>query len=309
MKKQTIIPPSGTTDVPKGNKSRARAAVLAALSVTAIILGIIAFAPQEESAFVELQPVATPEIVRIELASAPTPSPVPIPVPTPEATETPAPSPTATPSPKRAGEGFFTLDILNDTISVAYGVGENTLEKTPGWLTTSALPGEDGMTVLRTLRERDRDTKVLILSARCEVADKVAGLDAGANDYLTKPFHLDELAARIRSLTLRRFTQSDVVLTCAELSFDTKARKASVRGEVLSLTRKETGILEYLLLHQGRPVSQEELLEHVWDSGADGFGNSIRVHISALRKKLRAALGYDPIRNRIGEGYVMEAQT
>ena len=86
------------------------------------------------------------------------------------------------------------------------------------------LPGEDGMTVLRTLRERDRDTKVLILSARCEVADKVAGLDAGANDYLTKPFHLDELAARIRSLTLRRFTQSDVVLTCAELSFDTKAR-------------------------------------------------------------------------------------
>ena len=141
------------------------------------------------------------------------------------------------------------------------------------------LPGEDGMTVLRTLRERDRDTKVLILSAR------------------------------IRSLTLRRFTQSDVVLTCAELSFDTKARKASVRGEALSLTRKETGILEYLLLHQGRPVSQEELLEHVWDSGADGFGNSIRVHISALRKKLRAALGYDPIRNRIGEGYVMEAQT
>ena len=167
------------------------------------------------------------------------------------------------------------------------------------------LPGEDGMTVLRTLRERDRDTKVLILSARCEVADKVAGLDAGANDYLTKPFHLDELAARIRSLTLRRFTQSDVVLTCAELSFDTKARTASVRGETLSLTRKETGILEYLLLHQGRPVSQEELLEHVWDSGADGFGNSIRVHISALRKKLRAALGYDPIRNRIGEGYLM----
>ena len=97
------------------------------------------------------------------------------------------------------------------------------------------LPGEDGMTVLRTLRERDRDTKVLILSARCEVADKVAGLDAGANDYLTKPFHLDELAARIRSLTLRRFTQSDVVLTCAELSFDTKARTASVRGETLTL--------------------------------------------------------------------------
>lgn len=155
MKKQTIIPPSGTTDVPKGNKSRARAAVLAALSVTAIILGIIAFAPQEESTFVELQPVATPEIVRIELAYTPTPSPVPIPMPTPEATETPAPSPMATPSPKRAGEGFFTLDILNDTISVAYGVEENTLEKTPGWLTTSALPGEDGMCVVYGHRNRN----------------------------------------------------------------------------------------------------------------------------------------------------------
>lgn len=156
MNKQTIIPPSGTTDVPKGNKSRARAAVLAALSVTAIILGIIAFAPQEsDNTFVELQPVATPEIVRIELAYTPTPSPVPIPMPTLEATESPAPSPTATPSPKRAGEGFFTLDILNDTISVAYGVGENTLEKTPGWLTTSALPGEDGMCVVYGHRNRN----------------------------------------------------------------------------------------------------------------------------------------------------------
>lgn len=168
------------------------------------------------------------------------------------------------------------------------------------------LPGEDGMTVLKTLRKTDREIKVLILSARCEVSDKVAGLDAGANDYLTKPFHLDELAARIRSLTLRRFTQNDVVLTCSELSFDAKTRKASVCGEPLSLTRKETGILEYLMLNQGRPISQEELLEHVWDSSVDNFSNSIRVHISALRKKLRTALGYDPIHNRIGEGYVME---
>ena len=164
----------------------------------------------------------------------------------------------------------------------------------------------DGMTVLRELRKTDCETKVLILSARGEVSDKVAGLDAGANDYLTKPFHLDELAARIRSLTLRRFTQSDVVLTCGKLSFDTKARIASVDSEALSLTRKETGILEYLMLNQGRPVSQEELIEHVWDSSVNSFSNATRVHISSLRKKLRSALGYDPIRNRIGEGYVME---
>lgn len=123
------------------------------------------------------------------------------------------------------------------------------------------LPHVDGMTVLRQLRITDCETKVLVLSARGEVADKVAGLDAGANDYLTKPFHLDELAARIRSLTLRRFTQSDVVLTCGSLNFDTKARVASVSNEALSLTRKETGILEYLMLNQGRPVSQEELID------------------------------------------------
>ena len=152
----------------------------------------------------------------------------------------------------------------------------------------------------------DCETKVLILSARGEVSDKVAGLDAGANDYLTKPFHLDELAARIRSLTLRRFAQSDIVLTCGKLNFDTKARIASVDSEALSLTRKETGILEYLMLNQGRPVSQEELIEHVWDSTVNSFSNATRVHISSLRKKLRGALGYDPIRNRIGEGYVME---
>ena len=168
------------------------------------------------------------------------------------------------------------------------------------------LPDADGMTVLKTLRETDSETKVLILSARGEVADKVAGLDAGSNDYLTKPFHLDELAARIRSLTRRQFTQNDVVLTCGNLTFDTKARTARVGQETLALTRKETGILEHLMLNQWRPVSQEELLEHVWDRNANSFSNSIRVHMSSLRKKLRAALGHDPIRNRIGEGYVME---
>ena len=170
------------------------------------------------------------------------------------------------------------------------------------------LPGADGMTVLRTLRQTDRETRVLILSARSEVADKVEGLDAGANDYRAKPFHLEELEARIRSLTLRQFTQNDVVLHCGPLSFDARSRTATAAGQPLALTRKETGILEYLLLHRGRPVSQEELLEHVWDNSVDNFSNSIRVHISALRKKLRAALGYDPVRNRIGEGYLIEEE-
>ena len=165
------------------------------------------------------------------------------------------------------------------------------------------LPGADGMTILREFRTVNYETPVLILSARSEITDKVEGLDAGANDYLAKPFHLAELEARVRSLTRRQFIQRNVCLRCGRLSFDTKSRVAMVDGQPVPLTRKESSVLEYLLLHQGRPVSQEELMEHVWDGRVDAFSNSIRVHISALRKKLRTALGYDPIRNRIGEGY------
>ena len=144
------------------------------------------------------------------------------------------------------------------------------------------LPGVDGMDILRELRKENEETKVLILSARSQIADKVDGLDAGANDYMEKPFHLQELEARVRSLT---------------------RRVAYAKGNPVSLTRKENGILEYLLLNQGRPVSQEELIEHVWDSSVDSFSGSIRVHMSSLRKKLKAGLGYDPIVNKIGEGY------
>lgn len=170
------------------------------------------------------------------------------------------------------------------------------------------LPDMDGMAVLRSLRAADEETGILILSARSQIADKVEGLDAGANDYLAKPFHLDELEARVRSLTRRKFIQSDTCLLCGKLSFDTKSREATAAGQSIALTRKESGILEYLLLHQGRPVSQEELIDHVWDSSVDLFSNSIRVHISSLRKKLKAALGYDPIQNRVGVGYQIGGQ-
>ncbi len=167
------------------------------------------------------------------------------------------------------------------------------------------LPGKDGMELLRTLRRDNKETRVLILSARNEIIDKVSALDAGANYYLSKPFHLDELDACVRSLTRRSFTQEDVILSCGELSFDTKSRMALAKDQPLTLTRKETGILEYLLLHRGRPVSQEELIEHVWDESVDSFSNSVRVHMSSLRKKIRSVLGYDPICNRIGEGYLI----
>ena len=170
------------------------------------------------------------------------------------------------------------------------------------------LPGRDGMDILRELRRKDEETKVLILSARSQIADKVEGLDAGANDYMEKPFHLQELEARIRSLTRRKFVQKDICLKCGDISFDTMKREAAAKGKPVLLTRKENGILEYLLLNQGRPVSQEELIEHVWDASADSFSGAVRVHMSSLRKKLKAELGYDPIQNKVGEGYTIRTE-
>lgn len=167
------------------------------------------------------------------------------------------------------------------------------------------LPGMDGMDVLRNIRKQDSETAILILSARGQLQDKIDGLDNGANDYLCKPFHFEELEARVRSLTRRRVIQNNLILECGELALDTKSRTVSARGTVFSLTRKEFGLLEYLMLHQGRPVGLEELIEHVWDASVDSFSNSIRVHISALRKKLKTVLGYDPIINRVGQGYLI----
>ena len=167
------------------------------------------------------------------------------------------------------------------------------------------LPGMDGMEILKNIRNEDIETNILILSARSTLQDKIDGLDSGANDYLCKPFHFEELEARVRSLTRRRVIQNNIVLKCGELSLDTKARTAFAKGCELSLTRKELGVLEYLMLHQERLVSQEELIQHVWDQSFYSFSNSIRVHISALRKKLKSTLGYDPITNRIGQGYLI----
>lgn len=134
-----------------------RTALLAALSVSIIIFGAIVFTPHEnDDTFVEIKPIFTPEVVHMELP-IPLSSPVATlrPIPMSETIESPAPSPPAAPSPKQEGECFFTLDILNDTISVAYGVEESTLKKTPGWLTTSVLPGENGMCVVYGHRNRN----------------------------------------------------------------------------------------------------------------------------------------------------------
>lgn len=170
------------------------------------------------------------------------------------------------------------------------------------------LPKKDGFEILREIRERDREVNIIMLTALSDVDDRVRGFDLGANDYVLKPFHFEELKARIRSLLRRQTTIKDAVIETSGISFDTTKRTFTIDGENLRLTAKEAGILEYLFFNLGRYVTTEELMEHVWNDEVDLFSNVVRVHMSALRKKLKARLGKNIIRNEIGKGYIIDEE-
>lgn len=165
------------------------------------------------------------------------------------------------------------------------------------------LPKLDGMDVLRQIRKEDEGFRVLILSARNSLEDKVDGLDSGSNDYLTKPFEFKELEARIRSLLRRNFTTRNRVLSCGCLKLDTAAKRVYCGEKQVELTRKEYALLEYLFHHNDRMIRAEELIEHAWDSETDLFSNSFRFHIHSLRKKLDAAGAEGYIVSQRGLGY------
>ncbi|WP_028562785.1 response regulator transcription factor [Paenibacillus pinihumi] len=165
------------------------------------------------------------------------------------------------------------------------------------------LPKMDGYEVLLRIREDKPDIKVIILSARGSVDDKVKGLDIGANDYLSKPFHFAELEARIRNLLRQKFVHQNNIISCGHISIDLSKRTSWIGDTAIHLTKKEFAILEYFLLNPERVISQEELMEHVWDQNMNHFSGSVRVHIASLRKKLKAILHDDPIATKIGEGY------
>ena len=163
------------------------------------------------------------------------------------------------------------------------------------------LPVFDGWEVLRRLRPL-KSTPVLMLTARDAVPDRVRGLDAGADDYLTKPFDSDELLARIRALIRRSSGQASNLIEIGAVVIDTAARAVSHQGQEISLTAREYALVEYLALHRGHVVSRSELYEHLFDEDDDTLSNLLDVHVSNIRKKL----GSDFITTRRGHGYAIE---
>ncbi len=166
------------------------------------------------------------------------------------------------------------------------------------------LPEMDGLEVCRRVRASRPALLILMLTARSGPDERVAGLDLGADDYLVKPFHFGELVARIRALLRRDMRARTPLLHYRDLKLDPLARVAWLGKRRLELTGKEFGILEYLMRHQGEVVSQEALLEHVWDRQANPLTNTVRVHINSLRRKLEDMADTPSyIETCIGHGY------
>jgi two-component system copper resistance phosphate regulon response regulator CusR len=169
------------------------------------------------------------------------------------------------------------------------------------------LPVKDGRTVCRDLRAAGLRTPILMLTARDAIEDRVAGLDSGADDYLTKPFDFQELLARLRALLRRPTALRPAVAEVADLTLDTASHTVSRAGRRLSLTAKEYALLEFLVLNRDRVIGREEIGQHVWDENFDPLSNVIDVYVKRLRAKVDAGSSLCLIHTRRGEGYLLGA--
>ena len=170
------------------------------------------------------------------------------------------------------------------------------------------IPPPSGIELLRIWRQRGSDTPVLMLTARSGIGDRVDGLDTGADDFLTKPFSLQEFLARVRSLLRRRAKPLQATLMAGDLEMDRAARRVTVGGQSLDLSPKEFALLEYLLNRKDEVVTRAEISEHVWDDSFDSVGNVIDVTVHRLRKKIDGESCAKLLHTLKGVGYVLRSQ-
>ena len=171
------------------------------------------------------------------------------------------------------------------------------------------LPDTDGMHVCRNLRRRGVKTPILMLTALATTPDKVAGLDAGADDYLTKPFEFDELIARVRAILRRGQAAGSTVLRYADVEMDLAQRRVTRAGQRIRLTAKEFSLLEYFLRNPNRVLTRTAIAEHVWDMNFDGDSNVIDVYVSMVRRKVDKGFDRPLIHTVIGSGYVLSTES
>jgi DNA-binding response OmpR family regulator len=190
----------------------------------------------------------------------------------------------------------FTTTVIGDGVSAAVMARD---ERFDLLILDLGLPGKDGTRVLHELRSADQRMPVLILTARDDVSDTVAGLEGGADDYMTKPFRVEELLARVRARLRDERSVEQTVLRSGDVTLDLRTRRASVSGRTTELTAREFTMLEVLLRHSGQVLSREQLLSHVWGYDYDPGSNVVDVYVGYLRKKL----GQNAIETVRGMGY------
>jgi len=201
-------------------------------------------------------------------------------------------------------EQTYAVDVTADGDDALYKAAVNDYDAV---ILDVMIPGRDGFQVCRELRASGSNVPVIMLTARDAIQDRITGLDTGADDYLTKPFEVAELLARLRALLRRGHVVRPAAIIIADLIIDTRAHSVTRGGRIVELTAKEYALLEYLAREQGRVLGRAEIAEHVWDENFDPLSNLIDVNINRLRRKIDDGFPSPLIQTRRGEGYMLAA--
>lgn len=199
-------------------------------------------------------------------------------------------------------EHSYAVDVAADGDDAIYQASINSYDLI---ILDLLLPRKDGFAVCREIRAGGSSIPVIMVTARDAVDDRIAGLDSGADDYLTKPFDFRELLARVRALLRRGDTLRPETLRIADLEVDTRARRVRRAGRAIQLTAKEYALLEFFTRHVDHVVRRGDIAEHVWDQGFDSFSNLIEVYVQRLRRKIDDGYPLKLLHTRRGEGYVL----